>query len=786
VGEVGRHGHRSAEEAGAVRRRLAELEQTNKRLRRQVATLESERGLTDAKKVQGGVFAPGQILLAAFEAIAESVVVLNRSGVIQVVNRTAAEWLGCRREDLIGRDCHQIGSEIMPQDIRDAMLASLDRVTRTGEPVRGIDPRGGVFFDRAFYPVLDATAQVTHVVMFAADVTTRVTAEKLLLESRQRYQDLIENVDDVIYTTDQEGTLTGMNPAIKRIMGLDPKKLVGTHWSKWVSPEAFQRLEESRIGALSGQRTSQEVALKDKEGNEHCVDISVGPLTAAGRMVGTQGIIRDITEQKRAEEEVRELQRQIEFILGAAKTGLDIIDRDFNLRYVDPAWQRTYGPYEARKCYEYFMGRDRMCPDCGIPEALKTKQVNVTEEVLIREGNRPIEVTTIPFQAEDGEWLVAEVNVDITERRRLERRLRENEERYRAVVETAGEVIAVVDEQGIFQFMNSTAGKRLGGQPSDFIGRSMWELFPAGVADRQMEHIRAVIHTGKGENSVGLSQVKGQMRWYNTTVEPLRNSDSGVGAALVIARDIHELKQASDELEAYRERMARAEQLASLGTLSATLAHELTQPLTVIRLCIQNVMNDLTEVPHPSVISEDLKDVLGEISHVTAIVDRFRGFARRTSEKTVKEVVLSAVAQRVIRLLEESARKARIGLEMHQLQDLPPVLTHEKDIEQVFFALVQNAIQAADGTKDRSLRIIGARRGDGVELQFVDDCGGIAPANLSCIFDPFFTTKPPGEGTGLGLCVVQRIVNQAGGDLRVDSRWGEGTTFSILLPIERK
>ena len=674
MGEVDRHGYRSAEEAGAVRRRLAELEQTNKRLRRQVAVLERQRDLTDVKKVQDGVFAPGQILLAAFEAIAESVVVLDRSGVIQVVNQTAAEWLGCRREDLIGRDCHQIGSEIMPQDVRDALLASWDRVLRTGEPVRGIDPRGGQFSDRAFYPVLDATAQVSHVVMFAADVTSRVTAEKQLLESRQRYQDLIENVDDVIYTTDQEGNLTSMNQAITTIMGSDPAELVGTRWSEWVAPEAFQSLEESRIEALSGRRTSSQVVLTDQAGNEHRVDIRVGPLTTAGQIVGTQGIIRDITEQTKAEEEVKELQRQIEFILGAAKTGLDIIDKDFNLRYVDPAWQRIYGPYEARKCYEYFMGRDRMCPDCGIPEALKTRQVNVTEEILTREGNRPIEVTTIPFQAEEGEWLVAEVNVDITERKRLERRLRENEERYRAVVETAGEVIAVVDEQGIIRFMNSTAGKRLGGEPSDFIGRSMWDLFPADVADRQMEHVRTVIRTGKGKSSVGLSQVKGQMRWYNTTIEPLRDSDSGVKTALVVARDIHEIKLASDELEAYRERMARAEQLASLGTISATLAHELTQPLTVLRLCIQNVLNDLTEVPHPVVISQDLKDVLGEISHVTAIVDRFRGFARRTSEKTVKEVALSAVAQRVIRLLEESARKARIGLETEPLQTRIPYL----------------------------------------------------------------------------------------------------------------
>jgi C4-dicarboxylate-specific signal transduction histidine kinase len=185
-------------------------------------------------------------------------------------------------------------------------------------------------------------------------------------------------------------------------------------------------------------------------------------------------------------------------------------------------------------------------------------------------------------------------------------------------------------------------------------------------------------------------------------------------------------------------------------------------------------------------VAEDLHDGLAEVSSMAAIVERFRSFAHRSSEKAVKEVALSDVACKVIRLLEESARQARIALDARELERLPPIYAHEKDTEQMFFALAQNAIQAADGLKDRSFRIRGTRREDRVELQFADDCGGIPPENLERIFEPFFTTKPPGEGTGLGLCIVQRIVSQAGGHLRVDNRWGEGATFHVTLPIERK
>src|SRR4030042_4030444 len=134
--------------------------------------------------------------------------------------------------------------------------------------------------------------------------------------------------------------------------------------------------------------------------------------------------IGEITERKKAMEELSTLKKQIEFILGVTKTGLDIINPEFNIRYIDPEWQKVYGDPKGKKCYEYFMGRDRVCPGCGIIKALETKKIIVTEEILVKEGSRPVQVTTIPFQNESGEWLVAEVNVDLTARKKTEEELK--------------------------------------------------------------------------------------------------------------------------------------------------------------------------------------------------------------------------------------------------------------------------------------------------------------------------------------------------------------------------
>jgi diguanylate cyclase (GGDEF)-like protein/PAS domain S-box-containing protein len=145
----------------------------------------------------------------------------------------------------------------------------------------------------------------------------------------------------------------------------------------------------------------------------------------------TKSLEQEIASRKEIEEKARVLYQRLEFTLGATKTGLDIIDKDFYLHYVDPEWARNYGDWQGKKCFEYFMGRKSSCPGCAIEEAFRTKKIVISEEILAKEGNRPIQVTTIPYQDKDGNWLVAEVNVDITQKKKVDEELR----RYRNELE---------------------------------------------------------------------------------------------------------------------------------------------------------------------------------------------------------------------------------------------------------------------------------------------------------------------------------------------------------------
>jgi C4-dicarboxylate-specific signal transduction histidine kinase len=308
--------------------------------------------------------------------------------------------------------------------------------------------------------------------------------------------------------------------------------------------------------------------------------------------------------------------------------------------------------------------------------------------------------------------------------------------------------------------------------------------------DRQMDEYKKAMNEirtrGSWEGEIAHTKKDGTAFPTRMSVTLLKNEEGKPARILAVARDITKSKRKEEQLRQCREKMAQTEKLAELRTLNATMAHEMTQPLTVIRLSIENLLAELEElqtVSCSSPVVEDLREGLNEISNITSLIDNFRKFARRSSEIPLRQVDLKVIAERIVKLLDQSARLAKVTLRIQGMDELPLIYGLEKDLEQLFFALVENAIQAADGKKMRHITISGAVRDEHVELQFADNCGGIAPENLDRVFEPFFTTKGEDEGTGLGLCTVQNIVFRAQGNVRVKSIAGQGSTFFVALPI---
>jgi len=400
------------------------------------------------------------------------------------------------------------------------------------------------------------------------------------------------------------------------------------------------------------------------------------------------------------------------------------------------------------------------------------QRLNDELEKRVRDRTAQLEVSNRLLEAE------------VEHRTQVEAKLRESETQYRTLVESAGEAIVRVDGDGQFLFLNRTAAQLLGGKPEDYVGKTARDVFPPEAAQRQLRNVRTAMEVGRSVTAEVPVLLHGRMRWFSATFEPLTDSHGRVGSVMIVARDVEELQQARKELLAYQDHMARTERLASLGTLSATVAHEMNQPLTVLRLTLQNCLAQLRpEGLSPEVVA-DLESCLEEVSNAASIIDRFKSFARASSKGRIGYVNLQEVAGKVLRLWEESAREVNMTLSLAGLDELPQVYLDERDVEQLFFSLVENAVQAADGRKKHLFAIRSEIRDQAIELSFADDCGGIAPKHMGRIFEPFFTTKDNKQATGLGLCIVEHILNRIGGKIRVGNRPGAGVTFIVTLPVQ--
>jgi PAS domain S-box-containing protein len=261
--------------------------------------------------------------------------------------------------------------------------------------------------------------------------------------------------------------------------------------------------------------------------------------------------INSVIERDKAVKETNILKHQMEFVMGVTKTGLDIIDSEFNIRYVDSSRQKIYGDPKGKKCYEYFLGKNNACSGCGVVKAFETKSIGVYEEILSKENNRIVQITAIPFQNDEGEWLVAEMNVDITEHKRVEETLRENKEKFRALAENSPDRISCYDRQYRYTYANPTIEKITGIKVEDLLGKTHRDLkYPDELCVVIEEAIEKVFQTGE-INRVNFHAFSGEcFDWF---LFPEFDYNGQVKAVMTSARNITELKKAEETLRESRE-----------------------------------------------------------------------------------------------------------------------------------------------------------------------------------------------------------------------------------------
>ncbi len=358
--------------------------------------------------------------------------------------------------------------------------------------------------------------------------------------------------------------------------------------------------------------------------------------------------------------------------------------------------------------------------------------------------------------------------------------LRRSREQYKSVVENARDFIFLLDEKGTFISANTAAARAFGTPAAGMRGKPLSELFAADDAAAIFTQIRDVVDSRKSSEVKAAVRIKDRVYWLSTHFVPVFGEDGRtVEWVLVMARDITESHQMEEQL-------FQTEKLASLGTLSAGVAHEINNPLGVI-LGFTEILLD--RIPGSTKEYEMLKTIERQGFNCKRIVENLMGFARTPSQQEAFSD-LNHNLQTVLLLVQNTLLTKKIDLELHLAPDLPQVKGGAGELQQVFLNLITNAVAAMpEGGKltvesrfdagENAVEAIVADTGTGIPKEYVDH-----------IFDPFFTTKKVGEGTGLGLFVSYAIVEKNSGHIRFETRTGDeapnahGTTFFVSLQPE--
>ena len=387
-------------------------------------------------------------------------------------------------------------------------------------------------------------------------------------------------------------------------------------------------------------------------------------------------------------------------------------------------------------------------------------------------------MTVTPFNTPSGGAVV--MHSEVTEQQRLHEALLQSEERYREVVESQTELVCRYRRDAVLTFVNEAYCRFFGRSRESLLGHSFLELIPEAARPAVQEQIALLFHERRAHTyEHEVLYADGTLRWQQWVDHPILDERGEIEEIQAIGRDITDRKRAE---EANRN-LAHAARLAVAGELTASIAHEINQPLGAI-LSNADAAEMLLERPHPPLdeIRQILADIRRDDLRASDVIQHLRALLRK-HELEIQPLDFNELITEVLRLAAADGQRRRVHFVREFAADLPLVPGDRVHLQQVMLNLMLNAMDAMADTPIQRRRVTLRTRptaGGGVEVAVIDTGSGIDPERLNHIFDSFFTTKK--EGMGLGLSIARSIIEAHRGALTVMNNPDGGATFAFTLP----
>jgi PAS domain S-box-containing protein len=389
---------------------------------------------------------------------------------------------------------------------------------------------------------------------------------------------------------------------------------------------------------------------------------------------------------------------------------------------------------------------------------------------------------------------------------RVNEALAVSQARIHALFEAAVDCIISINQSGLIQLINPAGEKLFGYEAAELVGQNVKMLMPSPYQQDHDAYLARYRTTGE-KQIIGIGREVTGLRKDGTSFPmDLSVAEAWAGGEQIfvgIIRDISERKRSEQALRESKETLERAfaelqarneeirsmtqqlwqaAKLAAVGELSASIAHELNNPLATVTLRIESMLN---KTPVDDARHRPLEIVAQETKRMAALVGNLLQFCRSGPDE-VSTVDLQKELTDSVELIQHHLKKRQIRVDQQLALNTPAIYANRQKLRQVFLNLLTNASDAMvnGGTLTlRAARDLTKSKEPAVLLEFTDTGSGIAPADLDKVMEPFFTTKEEGKGTGLGLAICRRIVQEHNGSIQISSEEGKGTTVRVLLPI---
>ncbi|MFC1548617.1 PAS domain S-box protein [Candidatus Omnitrophota bacterium] len=710
-------------------------------------------------------------------------------------NHEAELLYGVKRENALGKNYIET---FLPEEARETVIADIEKVLKGGEskdfesPVKAADGSLRITSWNVGR-VVGPDGKPLGVVAVGRDMTERKKQGEALERSEERFRQIAKNAQEWIWEIDPDGIFTYASPVVEKVLGFKPEEIVGKkHFYDLFHPDVREELERKALGMFPGREPVKEFISQNihKDGRIAWISTSGVPIfDEKGEFAGYRGANVDITERKKAEDEIKSTNERLKYLLRSAATAIytSKISGDYGATSITENVKEITG-YEAKEFIENSsFWVDHIHPDDRervLSEMSKTFDTgeNVYEYRFQNKDGLYIWVRDDMRLMEDGSGNPAEIVgnwIDITERKKIEESLKDSEKKSRTWLEHSPVCTKIVDLDLNLQYM-SRAG--IEGLCVDDVTKYYGKPFPFDfyskpVRKSMTENLKKVMETGEiiTQDTPAIN-AKGKELWFHSTFVPVKDDEGRIEYIIIVSVDITELEEYRTHLEDLIK-----ERTEELESFSYSVSHDLRAPLRAIDGFSQILLED-----HSKELNSEGKRLLGVVRNnagkMGELIDDLLDFSRAgRKEIMLEETDMGSVADEVRENLKPSIGEKKVKLD---IKKLPVAKCDRAMMVRVFENLLSNSIKFTGPVKKPVIEVGSEEKSD-ENIYFVKDNGvGFNPKYKDKLFNVFQRLHRTEDfsGTGVGLAIVNRIVKRHGGRVWAEGAEGKGATFYFALP----